>query len=91
MKLGLIKGDINNYYSLENVGLSWNEFNSIRQSLAGTEGITTIEQMNAAAVVAMMSDVSTRTIISIQEVERLFGGHPAFYKWKYSENELEDR
>lgn len=91
IKLGLIKGDINNYYSLQNVGLSWNEFNSIRQSFAGTEGITTIEQMNAAAVVAMMSDISTRSIISVQEVERLFGGHPAFYKWKYSENELEDR
>lgn len=91
IKLGLVKGDINNYYSLQNVGLSWNEFNSIRQSLAGTQGITTLEQMNAAAVVAMMSDISTRSIISVQEVERLFGGHPAFYKWKYSENELEDR
>lgn len=91
IKLGLVRGDINNYYSLQNVGLSWNEFNSIRQSFAGTEGITTIEQMNAAAVVAMMSDISTRSIISVQEVERLFGGHPAFYKWKYSENELEDR
>lgn len=91
IKLGLVKGDINNYYSLQNVGLSWNEFNSIRQSLAGTEGITTLEHMNAAAVVAMMSDISTRSIISVQEVERLFGGHPAFYKWKYSENELEDR
>lgn len=91
MKLGLVKGDINNYYSLQNVGLSWNEFNSIRQSFAGTEGVTTLEQMNAAAVVAMMSDISTRSIISVQEVERLFGGHPAFYKWKYSENELEDR
>lgn len=91
IKLGLVKGDIDNYYSLQNVGLSWNEFNSIRQSFAGTEGITTIERMNAAAVVAMMSDISTRSIISVQEVERLFGGHPAFYKWKYSENELEDR
>lgn len=91
IKLGLVRGDIDNYYSLQNVGLSWNEFNSIRQSFAGTEGITTIEQMNAAAVVAMMSDISTRSIISVQEVERLFGGHPAFYKWKYSENELEDR
>lgn len=91
IKLGLVKGDINNYYSLQNVGLSWNEFNSIRQSFAGTEGITTLEQMNAAAVIAMMSDISTRSIISVQEVERLFGGHPAFYKWKYSENELEDR
>ena len=91
INLGLVKGDINNYYSLQNVGLSWNEFNSIRQSFAGTAGITTIEQMNAAAVVAMMSDISTRSIISVQEVERLFGGHPAFYKWKYSENELEDR
>lgn len=91
IKLGLIKGDVNNYYSLQNVGLSWNEFNSIRQSLAGTQGVTTIEQMNAAAVVAMMSDISTRSIISVQEVERLFGGHPAFYKWKYSENQLEDR
>lgn len=91
IKLGLVKGDINNYYSLQNVGLSWNEFNSIRQSFAGTEGITTLEQMNSAAVVAMMSDISTRSIISVQEVERLFGGHPAFYKWKYSENELEDR
>lgn len=91
IKLGLVKGDIDNYYSLQNVGLSWNEFNSIRQSFAGTKGITTIERMNAAAVVAMMSDISTRSIISVQEVERLFGGHPAFYKWKYSENELEDR
>lgn len=91
IKLGLVRGDIDNYYSLQNVGLSWNEFNSIRQSFAGTEGITTIEQMNAAAVVAMMSDISTRSIISVQEVEKLFGGHPAFYKWKYSENELEDR
>lgn len=91
IKLGLVRGDIDNYYSLQNVGLSWNEFNSIRQSFAGTEGITTIGQMNAAAVVAMMSDISTRSIISVQEVERLFGGHPAFYKWKYSENELEDR
>lgn len=91
IKLGLVKGDVNNYYSLQNVGLSWNEFNSIRQSFAGTEGITTLEQMNAAAVVAMMSDISTRSIISVQEVERLFGGHPAFYKWMYSENELEDR
>ena len=91
IKLGLVRGDIDNYYSLQNVGLSWNEFNSIRQSFAGTEGITTIEQMNAAAVVAMMSDISTRSIISVQEVERLFGGHPAFYKWKYSENELENR
>ena len=91
IKLGLIKGDINNYYSLENVGLSYNEFNCVRYSLAGTEGIKTIEQLNAVAVVAMMSDISTRSIISVQEVERLFGGHPAFYKWKYSENELEDR
>lgn len=91
IKLGLIKGDIDNYYSLENVGLSYNEFSCIRYSLAGTEGIKTIEQLNAAAVVAMMSDISTRSIISVQEVERLFGGHPAFYKWQYSENELEDR
>lgn len=91
IKLGLIKGNIDNYYSLENVGLSYNEFSCIRHSLAGTEGIKTIEQLNAAAVVAMMSDVSTRSIISVQEVERLFGGHPAFYKWQYSENELEDR
>lgn len=91
IKLGLIKGDINNYYSLENVGLSYNEFNCVRHSLAGTEGIKTIEQLNAVAVVAMMSDISTRSIISVQEVERLFGGHPAFYKWQYSENELEDR
>lgn len=91
IKLGLIKGDIDNYYSLENVGLSYNEFSCIRHSLAGTEGIKTIEQLNAAAVVAMMSDISTRSIISVQEVERLFGGHPAFYKWQYSENELEDR
>lgn len=91
IKLGLIKCDIDNYYSLENVGLSYNEFSCIRHSLAGTEGIKTIEQLNAAAVVAMMSDVSTRSIISVQEVERLFGGHPAFYKWQYSENELEDR
>lgn len=91
IRLGLIKGDVNNYYSLQNVGLSYNEFSCIRYSLAGTEGIKTLEQMDAAAVVAMMSDISTRSIISVQECEKLFGGHPAFYKWVYSENELEDR
>ena len=41
IKLGLIKGEIDNYYSLENVGLSYNEFSCIRHSLAGTEGIKT--------------------------------------------------
>lgn len=91
ISLGLIKGDVDDYYSLRNVGLSWNEFNSIKSSFAGVEGVSTLDQMEASAVVAMMSDISTRSIISVQEVERLFGGHPAFYKWQYSADELENR
>ena len=32
-----------------------------------------------------LSDISGKALISGQEVERLFSGNPAFYKWKYDE------
>jgi hypothetical protein len=39
-----------------------------------------------------MNDVSCKSIISLQETERIFSGHPAFYKWQYnSQGYLSDR
>ena len=31
-----------------------------------------------------MNDVSCKSIMSLQETERIFSGHPSFYKWQYN-------
>ena len=44
------------------------------------------------AITAFLSRVSAASNISIQEVERLYAGHPAFFKWHWnSKGELSDR
>jgi hypothetical protein len=50
------------------------------------------EDAESLAVVMYVSDISAKAIISGQEVERLFSGNPAFYKWKYDkQGRLVDR
>ena len=54
--------------------------------------ISNKQQRESMAIAAFLSRVSAASNISIQEVERLYAGHPAFFKWKYGSNgELIDR
>ena len=41
-------------------------------------------QKESMAIAIIMNDVSCKSIMSLQETERIFSGHPAFYKWKYN-------
>jgi hypothetical protein len=36
----------------------------------------------------MIADNTINTIVSINEIERLFSGDPAYYKWAYDDNGL---
>lgn len=50
------------------------------------------QQRESMAITAFLSRVSAASNISIQEVERLYAGHPAFFKWHWnSKGELSDR
>jgi len=50
------------------------------------------QERESLAIAIMMNDVSCKSIISLQETERIFSGHPAFYKWVYnSKGYLSDR
>lgn len=52
----------------------------------------TSDNLKAFSLALYMYDVSNRAIMSGQEIERLFSGNPAFYKWKYDDNgQLIDR
>ena len=41
-------------------------------------------QKESMAISIIMNDVSCKSIMSLQETERIFSGHPAFYKWQYN-------
>ena len=45
---------------------------------------------NHMAIMDMIAQYVTNTIISVNEVERVFNGNPAFYKWIYDENGIVD-
>ena len=42
------------------------------------------QQKESLAIAIIMNDVSCKSIISLQETERIFSGHPSFYKWQYN-------
>ena len=45
---------------------------------------------NHMAIMDMIAQYVANTIISVNEVERVFNGNPAFYKWIYDENGIVD-
>jgi len=92
-KLGLIQ---NTYakgpyvYKFKNKLLNNSKLNSIKSAI-NINGITE-EQKESLAICIMLNDASCKSIMSLQEIERVFSGHPAFYKWVYnSKGELVDR
>ena len=81
-ELGLIEGNGNNdIWSLRNKLLDDIELNSRRQFYSQ------LDPTNAEgyAIFDMMADYAINSIISINEVEKLFSGAPAYYKVKYDQ------
>lgn len=81
-ELGLIEGNDNNdIWSLRNKLLDDTELNNRKQFY------NQLDPTNAEgyAIFDMMADYSINSIISINEVEKLFSGAPAYYKVKYDQ------
>lgn len=81
-ELGLIEGNDNNdIWSLRSKLLDDTELNNRKQFYSQ------LDPTNAEgyAIFDMMADYSINSIISINEVEKLFSGAPAYYKVKYDQ------
>ena len=50
-----------------------------------------IRMINNQSVVAYIADTMAKSIISLQEAERVFAANPQFCKWKYKDGKLVDR
>ena len=90
-KLGLIQRDESKpfIYSFKNKLLDKSTLQTIKSA---TPASLTDEQRESLAIAIIMNDVSCKSIMSLQETERIFSGHPAFYKWVYnSKGYLSDR
>lgn len=86
-QLGLITGnDNNNIWSLRNVLLDSTEVNERMKAY------TNVDATNAEgyAILDMLADYTVNSIISINEIEKLFNGAPAYYKVKYDRNGIVD-
>lgn len=82
-ELGLIEGNENNdIWSLRNKLLDDIELNN-RKSFYSQLDPTNAE---GYAIFDMLADYTINSIISINEVEKLFSGAPAYYKVKYDEH-----
>ena len=86
------------YHSLKNIGLDSQRLlaltNRYSEGMKDAKGVVSSQNFEVAeslAIVAMIHDATTKSIMSIQESERVFSGHPAFFKWKYGATALEDR
>ena len=98
-KLGLIEligNSTNMFENYNNVGLNAIAIESIYKSLVAKNGAPVdqvgINKYKSLATLIYIYDISNKAIMSGQEVERVFSGNPAFYKWKYDdEGNLIDR
>lgn len=93
-KLGLIEKITNDksvplVFRYKNKLLSDSTVNSVKNAI--TQNLSDA-QKESLAIAIIMNDVSCKSIMSLQETERIFSGHPSFYKWKYNKKgELSDR
>ncbi len=89
--LGLIQkvADMSNpFINYKNVGLNDNVIKSIKVSYMQAmknEPLFTEQMAESMAISAYVNDISNKAIMSGQEMERLFSGNPAFYKWRYDD------
>lgn len=90
--MGLIQivgGMSNPFLNYKNVGLNNKVIKSMKVSYMQAmkdEPLFTEQMAESMAITAYVNDISCKAIMSGQEMERLFSGNPAFYKWKYDNN-----
>lgn len=96
VELGLIE-KVNNYDNIfqnyKNVGLNSTAIEIIYKSLVAKNSTTgllpdviTENKYKSLATIIYINDISNKAIMSGQEVERVFSGNPAFYKWKFDKD-----
>jgi hypothetical protein len=97
-RLGLIKKNPNlkgrsSIEQYSNIGLDSNKIKSIAKQLAENDSVTLDENEEykyqmymAKAISVFVNDVMVKSIMSIEEVERVYSGHPAFFKFEYDNN-----
>lgn len=90
--LGLIRRIDNSgniFGDYENVGLNNQAIEIIYKSIVAKNGypkdVIATNRYKSLAVMIYLNDISNKAIMSGQEVERIFSGNPAFYKWKYDD------
>lgn len=89
-ELGLIRRIDNSgniFGDYENVGLNNQAISVIYKSIIAKNGqpkdSVADAKYKSLAVMIYLNDISNKAIMSGQEIERVFSGNPAFYKWKY--------
>lgn len=78
-------------YVIKNIGLNNSAIEGIYSAICAKYNIKKGQEKDQVqrdkilnqAIVAYINDLSNKALISGHEVERLFAGNPAFYKWKY--------
>lgn len=86
--LGLIYRPVENdeIWSLRNMLLDEEQLQGRMDNYTGFD----INNSEGYAIWEMFADYTINSIVSIQEVEKMFNGDPAYYKVKYNENGIED-
>lgn len=87
-------------YVIKNIGLNNSAIEGIYSAICAKYNIKKGQEKDQVqrdkilnqAIIAYINDLSNKALISGHEVERLFAGNPAFYKWKYdNDGNLIDR
>lgn len=81
-------------YVIKNIGLNNSAIEGIYSAICAKYNIKKGREKDQVqrdkilnqAIVAYINDLSNKALISGHEVERLFAGNPAFYKWKYDDD-----
>lgn len=81
-------------YVIKNIGLNNSAIEGIYSAICAKYNIKKGQEKDQVqrdkilnqAIVAYINDLSNKALISGHEVERLFAGNPAFYKWKYDDD-----
>lgn len=88
---GLIKTSQNGQiYSLSNNLLDSSEIRNRAQHYVKSSDPVIKTNAEGYAIYDMLADYTTNSIISIMEIEKIFSGDPAYYKWAYDSNGVTD-
>lgn len=92
--IDVIGHDNKKNYIIKNIGLNNSAIEGIYSAICAKYNIKKGQEKDQVqrdkilnqAIVAYINDLSNKALISGHEVERLFAGNPAFYKWKYDDD-----